>query len=198
MGGDLNDPHTLFFHVRIFLGMVVSFGLAHWVRGLARIIERPRYKRVYWIHLVWVASMLVLLLHFWWWELRFAQHVDWTFHIYLFLVFYALVLCLLSALLFPDHLDEYADYREYFYARRRWFFAILALAYVLDFADTALKGSVFFQSLGPEYVARNIGYIAASVIAMFVRSPVYHGAFVVIASLHQITWIARMYERLNG
>jgi hypothetical protein len=197
MGGELDDPHTLFFHVRIFVGMVVSFALTYLIRGLVHIVERPHHKPLYWVHLVWVASTFVFLVHFWWWELRFSRYEDWTFHVYLFLILYAVLLSFMSALLLPADLGEHAGYREYFYSRRRWLFAVLALAYLVDFVDTGLKGRAFFESLGNEYLVRNFGYIVASVIAIFTRNVVFHGTFAVIGLLHQIWWVARMYERLN-
>ena len=40
---------------------------------------------------------------------------------YVFVVGYAMFLYLLSVILFPDDLGEYSGFRDYFYARRRWF-----------------------------------------------------------------------------
>jgi hypothetical protein len=197
MPHELSDPTTLFFHVRMFLGMVVSLGLVHLIRGISRFIDQPHGRLLYWIHLAWVASILLFLVHFWWWEVRFAQLAEWTFQVYLFLVAYALLLYLLAAVLLPDALGAHANYRDYFYSRRDWFFGVLATVYLVDFADTALKGPGFFQSLGTEYVVRNVAYIVGCLVAIWVRSPVYHGAFVVLGLAHQVTWIARMYDRIH-
>jgi hypothetical protein len=197
MSDGLDDPHAYFFHVRIFLGMIVSLALAQFVRALVKVVQHPGENHRYWVHLVWVASTFIFLVHFWWWELRFAQYADWTFHVYLFLISYALLLYFLAALLLPDDLGAHSGYRDYFYARRRWFFGVLALVYVIDFADTWLKGPVFFESLGTEYVVRNFVYIIGSVAAIATRNAAYHAAFAVVAIAYQVAWIARMYERLN-
>lgn len=188
------DPHALFFHVRIFLGMVVSFALAHLIRELSGILAKPRATRLWWVHLVWVASMFLFLLHFWWWEMRFAQLQDWRFTVYLFLVVYALLLYLLVWLLLPA--DPGKDYRERFLEQRGWFFGVLALAYLIDFVDTWLKGPLFFESLGTTYLVRNAVYIAASVAAIFTRNTTFHAAFAVAGLAFQVLWIGWMYDRL--
>jgi hypothetical protein len=197
MFGDLADPHTLFFHVRMFLGMIVSFCVVHLMRSYAGILENKRHKPLYWVHQVWVVSTFILLMHFWWWEVRFSLLPEWTFHVYLFIVSYALLIGLFCYALLPDRLHEYGGYREYFYAHRKPLFGCLALIYAVDFVDSYLKGTEFLQSLGPEYIARNAGYIVASLVAIFVANAVYHGVFATAAILYQVSWIARMYERLQ-
>jgi len=196
MADSVGDPHALYFHVRIVLGMVVGLALTHLLRGVARIIEHPAQKPLYWIHLVWVVSIFVYLLHFWWWQLRLTNETQWTFLIFFFLVSYALLLYLLAALLFPEQMNDYQGYREYFYSRRSWFFAVLATVYAVDFYDTWLKGADYFHSLGVEYPVRNCGFIVLCAVAMKTRRPLFHGLFAVAAFLYQVSWIARLYESL--
>jgi hypothetical protein len=54
----------------------------------------------------------------------------------------------LSALLFPQDLDEYKGYQDYFLSRRRWFFGFAALTESLDVIDTLIKGEAHLRSLG--------------------------------------------------
>lgn len=187
-------PEAIYFHVRILLGMIVGLGLTHLLRHVARIVEHPRQRKIYWLHLVWALSVFLFLLHFWWWELRLAGVGHWTFNIYLFVALYALLLYLLCALVFPESLDDYASYRDYFYARRRWFFGVLIAVYLVDFADTWLKGPAYFQHFGTEYLVRNAAYIVAGAIAIATRNPWFHGAFAVGGLLYQLSWIVRQFE----
>ncbi|MEZ0470270.1 hypothetical protein [Luteimonas salinilitoris] len=187
---------TLYVHVRVLLGMIVGLGLTHLLRNFANIIENPRRRRVYWVHLLWALSVFVYLIHFWWWEFRLSHLVAWSFNLYLFVTLYALLLYLLCALVFSDSAAEYRDYREYFYARRHWFFGLLALVYAVDFADTWIKGPEYFHQFGPEYLVRNGAYIVLSLVAIATRNPWYHGIFVVAGLLHQLSWITRQFETL--
>ena len=47
------------------------------------------------------------------------------------------------ALLFPD----YESFRGYFYGRKRWIFLLIVLLFVVDLADTLLKGSAYLACL---------------------------------------------------
>ena len=69
--------------------------------------------------------------------------------------------------------------------------------FAVDVVDTAIKGTDYFQHLGPEYLVRNTGYILASLIAMKTRNRHYHGGFAVVALLYELSWIVRRYEALQ-
>lgn len=185
-----------FIHMRIVLGMVVGLGLTHLLRQLARIIEHPGRKRVYWVHLVWAGSMFLYLLSFWWWEYRLSLVTQWTFNLYLFVTLYALLLYLLCTLVLPENIDEYADWRDYFYQRRAWFFGLLALAYLIDLADTRIKGATYFAALAPEMLARDLAFAAFSLVAVATRNATYHAVFALAGLVYQLLFIVRQFEVL--
>lgn len=185
-----------FIHMRIVLGMVVGLGLTHLLRQLARIIEHPGRKRIYWVHLVWAGSMFLYLLSFWWWEYRLNLVTQWTFNLYLFVTLYALLLYLLCTLVLPENIDEYQDWRDYFYARRAWFFGLLAAAYLFDLADTRVKGADYFATMAPEMLARDLAYVVFSLVAIGTRNARYHGAFALAGLAYQLVFIARQFEVL--
>jgi len=193
---DTGSMATLYVHVRILLGMVIGLGLTHLLRHFANLIENPQRDRLYWVHLGWALSMLLFLLHWWWWQFRLAHLVQWTFNLYLFVAVYALLLYLLCALIFSDSAREYPDYREYYYARRQWFFGLLAVVYAVDMVDTWIKGPAYFHSFGTEFVVRNLAYIVLCVAAALTRNPRFHGAFVSLGLAYQFSWIARQFETL--
>lgn len=189
-----SSGNDAFFHVRILLGMIVGLALTQLLRGVARIIEQPRQHRPYWIHLLWVVSMFLYLLHFWWWEFNLGGVARWTFGGYLFLALYALLLYLVCTLLFPERIDHAASYRDYYYSRRSWLFGTLAMVYLADIADTWLKGVGYFRELGTGYLWRNSVCMAACLIAMMVRKPAYHAVLVLAVLLYQCWWIAQQFE----
>lgn len=187
---------SLFLHVRVLLGMVVGLGLTHLIRHFARIIDRPVRQRAYWVHLLWAISMFVYLLHFWWWEFRLANTVHWTFMLYLYVAMYALLLYLLCAIIFPDSLEGYADFEDYFYSRRKWFFGLLGLAYVVDLGDTWIKGHHYFESFGPELELRSLVYVVLCLVAIATPNRRFHAAFAIASLVYQLSWIVRQFETL--
>jgi hypothetical protein len=186
----------IYLHVRVLMGMIVGLALTHLLRHAARIVEHPKQSQVYWVHLVWAFSMFLFLLHFWWWEFRLASLQRWSFNLYLFVVIYALLLYLLCALIFPEQIAGYKDYRDYYYSRRAWFFGTLALVYVIDYADTWVKGPDYLRSFGTEYAIRNGTYIVLSLVAIWTRRPRFHELFAVAGVIYQLSWIVREFETL--
>lgn len=190
------DP-ALFGHVRVVIGMVVSLSLARILSGLAVFVQHPGKVRVYWIHLGWVFSILVFLLHFWWWEYRLQSMSAIDFGLYLFLIGYACLFFFLCVLLFPVSIDEYGSYEDYFMSRRGWFFGFLALAYAVDLADTAIKGRSYFSSFGYEYPVRNVVYIVLCIVAAVTANRRFHAAFVSVGLLYQLSWIFRAFDVID-
>lgn len=190
------DTTALFVHIRTLVGMIVGLGLTHLLRNFAGIMERPKRQKVYGTHLAWVLFVFLYMLHFWWWQFRLSRLETWNFNVYFFITLYALLLYLLCALVFPESSDDYPSYREYFYSRRHWFFALLATVYAVDLVDTWIKGADYFRGLGPEYLARNSLHILLCLVAIVVRSSMFHAIFAITALVYQISWITRQFEFL--
>ena len=77
--------------------------------------------------MAWVFFNVIV---FWWWEFGLSQVTHWTFALYLFVIVYASMFFLQAALLFPNDIEGYDGYGEYFIAERAWFFGIFALTEV--------------------------------------------------------------------
>lgn len=189
----MNISAALFTHIRIIIGVVIGLGLTHLLRHASHIVEHPHRNRVWWVHLVWVFSTFLYLVHFWWWEFHLDTIQHWNFLAYLFLILYAVLLFLLCALLFPEDLSDYNGYRDYFLSRKQWFFGVLTAVYLCDFVDTWLKGPTYLHALGPEYIVRGAVFVVLGLYAMRSRNVRFHGAFAVLGLLYQISFILRMY-----
>jgi hypothetical protein len=186
------SPHELFTHIRIVLGMVIGLGITRMLAGLAGFIQHPGRYRVSLLHLLWVGSILLELVLFWWWEFGLSRIPAWSFGVYLFLVGYAVVLYLISALLFPDNIAEYAGYEDFFIRRRRWFFGLLAATFVLDVVDTLIKGTEHWSQLSGDYLVQvPIGLALCLVACVSARRGV-HIALASVHVLYQAYWIGRV------
>jgi len=191
------SAHDIFPHIRIVMGMVIGLGVTRLLSGVARIVQHPTQYRLHGVHLAWVASVLLALVHFWWWEFDLYQIEAWTFGTYIFIVGYAIVLFLLCALLFPDSMHDYASYEEYFYARRAWFFGLLAITYLLDVVDTLIKGEAHFARFALEYLIRTPILLTLCIVAARTASRRFHVAFVAATLAYQLSWIFRLFDTLG-
>jgi len=181
-------------HVRSIISIVLGLSIARLFAGLARFVAHPERWKIYPVHLGLVLVVLLYVVEFWWWEFSLLRLREWTFPVYLFVIFYAGVFVFLCWLLFPEDLDGYKGFEDYFMSRRKWFFGLFAMTFVLDFIDTAVKGADYFHSLGAQYVIRNLLYVSFAVSAMFVSDRRFHVLFVGGALLYQLIWMAERYN----
>ncbi len=195
----MDAPHELestnsaliFLHLRVVMGIVVGLSITRLLSGLAGFIQHPRTARVFLTHLGWAFTLLLMVVHFWWWEFKLADIRHWNFQLYFFVVFYAVLFFLLCALLFPDSTTDYSGYESYFFSRRRWFFGILALNFSADVVDTLLKGFAHFEALGIEYPVRTVMLVALCLVAMVVKSRIFHLVFMAFTFIYQLSWVIR-------
>ncbi|MET3924646.1 hypothetical protein [Devosia sp. 2618] len=144
-------PAELFPHVRIVMGMIIGLGMTRLLMTVAGMIQHPNRYKISVLHLLWIFSILVELVLFWWWEFALFRLEQWSFGITLFLIVYAITLFLIAAMLSPDNVGEYDGYEDFFIKRRKWFFGLFAATFVLDAIDTLIKGGAYWDKFGLDY-----------------------------------------------
>jgi hypothetical protein len=89
-------------HVKVVISIIVGLCITTLLKGFAVFVQHPRRAKVSLLHLGWAASLLLWIIHFWWWEFRLAMVPHWNFEIYFFVILYAILFYFLSTLLFPS------------------------------------------------------------------------------------------------
>ncbi len=196
MSQTINNP-DVYLHVRVIIGIILGLSVSRLLSGLSRFAQHPLRNPVFVTHLLWVAFAFLCVVHFWWFEFYLASVSEWTFELYIFIIFYSSLYFVLCAILFPDSLAEYAGYEDYFMSRRQWFYGLVAAIFLVDLVDTAIKGSAHFHSFGIVYPARNIIYAGVAIVAMFVADKRFHLAIAVLGLAFQIFWILRAFSTLH-
>jgi len=191
------DPHELYLHVRVLVGVVLGLGLTRILSGLARMVEHPGRNPASATHLVWVAVILLSIVHFWWWEFALISLGAWRFELFVFLLLYAFLWFVLACLLFPGDLAEHDTFEAYFLSQRRWFFGLFAATFAADLIDTAIKGAEHFRALGPEYPARIAAGIILCAVAAWSSNRRFHLLFAALYLAYDVSWILRLYDTLG-
>ncbi len=168
-------------YVAVLTSIIIGLSITQLLYGLAQIVQHPGRESVYGTHLIWVAYMFFTVVWWWGWQIALGSVEVWSLGLYLYVTCYAVILYFICALLFPSDMGDYDGYRDYFLSMRRWFFGLLALAYVLDLGDTLLKGSDYFKSLGLSYPLIVILVLLGSVFAAFSRNEQFHRGFALVA-----------------
>jgi hypothetical protein len=180
-------------HVKVVISIIVGLCITTLLKGFAVFVQHPKRAKVSLLHLGWAASLLLWIIHFWWWEFRLAMVPQWTFEIYFFVILYAILFYFLSTLLFPSDLNDYTGYEDYFLSRRVWFFGFLAATFVADIVDTSLKGPAYIHSFGIEYPIRIGASLLLCVVAMITRNRRVQLTLLTVSFLYQISFIVRLY-----
>jgi len=175
----------IFNYVMVLASIIIGLAITHLLQGVTRLVQHPGKSKLYWVHLVWVAAAFLGAIFWWWWEFRLSTQA-WTFQLYVFVLFYAVIIYLRAALLFPDSLEGYEGYEDYYYSRRGWFFGLAIAQTSIDVVDTLLKGWAHFTSLGWPYPAAIAIMLLLFVIAILTDNRRYHGSVAIAFFLHQI------------
>lgn len=190
MGDEI--PAEFFLHIRVLISLVLGLGLTRLLTGVSRFIQHPGRQKAYPVHLIWVATLILTIMHFWWSEFALIR-LDWNFALFAFVLFYAFLLFLLACLLFPEDMSDYKGFEDYFLSRRRWFFGLFAFTLAIDYVDTAVKGARHLAALGIEYDIRLAVAILACIAAARTENRRFHLAFAAIYLAYMISWIVRVY-----
>lgn len=185
--------HETFLHVRVIIGLVAGLCITRLLTGLARFVQHPARPRLYPVHLGWVAFLLLAVMYFWWFEFGLGQVRIWSFELYLFVVGYASLFFFTSTLLFPDRMEEYDGFEDYFLARQRWFYGLLAAIFLVDVVDTLLKGREHWLKLGPAFSLVDVAMALAALALAVWRTDDrrVHAGFVMLALAVQLWRIGR-------
>jgi hypothetical protein len=187
----------MFEYVIILISIVIGLALTHLMQGLAGLIQNPRRERMWWVHLVWVAYMFLSIVFWWWWEFQLQHIKTWSFALYLFVVFYAFYLYLICAVLFPRDLEGYEGYREYFLARRGWFFGLLIGWSVIDTIDTWIKGPDYLASLGATALIYNALLVFCGIIGMVTRRVSAQAIIAVGQLVYLVSGVLHLFNFVN-
>lgn len=189
--------HDEFAHVRVIIGLVAGLTITRLLTGLARFVQHPSRQQIYAVHIGWAVYLLLSVMLFWWFEYSLVMKPIWTFQAYMFVIGYASLYFFTSTVLFPDRMDEYTGFEQYFHSRQHWFYGLLAAIFLVDIADSAGKGIDHLTSLGRAYLWRQPVLAALALVAIFVRNRRFHAGFLIVALGTQIWLIARHFDVLD-
>ncbi len=174
---------SVFEYIMVLVSIIVGLGITHILKSIVFIIQ---YKeiRFYWIHTLWCINIFFMLVFFWWWQYNYVVIDRWTFGLYVFIIFFALIYYLLAALLFSNR--ERVSYKEHYYANRKWFFYLLALSIIIDYGDTALKGFEYLLDKGSFYHFQVFIFTSMSIYGAKSENEKYHAIFAVSNLSYQL------------
>ena len=159
--------------VSIVIAIAITEVLATW----GRMIRYRRRVRPYWVHVGWMALVLLLAIQFWWslWEIR--EWPGWNYFQYVLSLVPFFTLVVLTFLLCPDMAAEgHGELETYFFENASWFFALVT-AFILQLMviNPLLRDEPW---VGPENGIRLLALAAVVPLAITQRRAVHVAALV--------------------
>jgi hypothetical protein len=145
--------------ISIILSIVVGLGITRVLSGLSSVIEHRNELRVSWLPLGWAIGVLLWQVAFWLGTVNSTRHrPEWTVATFGVLLFLAVGLYFVSALVLPGRIDSTTDLSEHFEHVRKPFFSVYAAWSVVG---SMLGGWDNFVALGPPYwIGQTVGVLA--------------------------------------
>src|SRR3954470_20018714 len=166
--------------VGVFYSVVLGVAVAQLMTGVARLVEERQRVRNYWVHSVWVLTVLVGDAGNWWgmWNLRDAR--SWHLVAFLLLIALTATIFLMTVLLFPRSPEpgEVIDLRNHYYSNSAIFLRANAAAWALAISCNWMFYPVQTW-LDPSISIPAILIILSLVVAQTQR-PLLHGIFSVV------------------
>jgi hypothetical protein len=179
------DPYE---YLTIFVSVILGLAVVHLLSGVALVLDTRVRERLDWIHSVWTANVFLTTLLVWWFNFGLTAVPEWTLLHFFNLVAYAVVLYLMSGLLYPVRGDEVVDFRSHFEANRSRFFKVCLAFQVVDFADAALERQALGTAWVPLHLISIVGFGCAFVIAMRSDNRRFQGVLAIAWLLVCLSW----------
>ena len=154
---------NLFEFLMILLSLIVGFGLAEILSGMARLLKRDGVKGLSWIHSAISATIFIALLQAFWesWSLRDVEM--WTFPAMLLLLSGPTLLLLIAHILFPEP-GDISSLDDYYFERASLLWSLAGLAVIVA---TLFRPLAFGETL---WVADNLSGIPTLAVCILLGS----------------------------
>jgi hypothetical protein len=169
---------SVFEYILFIPGIVIGLAMANVLTGVGRVIHRLAGHgppiRLSGAHIGWVCGALQWIITAWWYSYNWTEANEVTFAAFLFLIFYAIGIFVMCAILVPIDMDEVSDFGDYFLSMRKWFYGSYLLMILIDFADSLAKGLDNLLQLGPGYLSLRSVLLIGVIIGMRTENRLYH------------------------
>ena len=178
-----------FEYLSVLISIIVGLGITHLLTGAGRFLGGPEAPRVYRVHLAWTVNLILYQAFFWWFTFKWDARPTWTFGLFLFILAYAILLYLLTVVLYPVEVQPGFDFRAHFHRRRRWFFYVLALVGLADVFDTMLKGDENVEAVPIAGIFMVFFNIGVPLVAARNERDRFHFVYAIVYGVVLVVWI---------
>ena len=110
------DNLSIFEYLMVMTSVVLALALAQLLRGATDIFTNPNR---YWVHSIWVLTLILAIIQLWWGFWDFNRFSNWTFVSFLYVLSIPIVVFVAAYLLIPANRRADSDWHDHFFAVRQ-------------------------------------------------------------------------------
>src|SRR5438552_816001 len=89
-----------FEYISVLISIILALGMTRVLAGVGEMLQARMHRRIYWVHVIWIANLFIYLVIAWWIFCRWRNQQEWTFYLFVFVLISPTILFLASMLLF--------------------------------------------------------------------------------------------------
>lgn len=182
---------TSFEYLSVFVAVIMGLAVTRILSAIGGSLRHRRSITAYWAHSCWVFNVLVYVISVWWTLFAWNQLPEWNYFLFIFIVLYAVVLYLLTDVLYPDHVRPGLDMEAHFLEHRGPFFGLLLVAVLLDIPETVMKDLAGLRPVPASYWVLHTVWLVVSLVGILTANRRVHVALPVLwltSTLVYIGW----------
>jgi len=183
-----------FSYLSVLLSIILGLAITQVLQGYRLLLLSRARLKLYAPPIIWSALLVVFATQSWWASFGLAGFHAWTFAIFSVILLQAMLLYMMTALVFPDMpAGRRIDLRAHYYREARPFFAIsIAMLCVSIGKDVMVSGKL----PTPVNLAFHLFFAIVAVIAIVTRRPRFHEIAAPLMAAFIIVYIALLFSRL--
>ena len=168
---------TLFEYIAVAFSIVLSLGAVSLLSALRRVFAPDRR---YWVHAVWVATVLFFHAVVWWSLWSYSVVKAWTLPTFFFVLLQPALLYVQASLLVGDEPATTKSWHAHFFRIRRWFFVVRIL-----YVFVAITASLQILGVPLLHPSRLFGasHVVISLVGISTTSERTHHVLAILAAL---------------
>jgi hypothetical protein len=182
-----------FSYLSVLLSIILGLAITQVLQGYRSLLLSRARVKLYAPPVIWSVLLVVFATQSWWASFGLAAFHGWTFAIFSVVLLQAMLLYMMTALVFPDMATGEIDLRAHYYHEARPFFAIAIAMLCVSIGKDVMVGG---RLPAPANLGFHLFFAVIAAIAIITRRPRFHEIAAPLMAVFVVAYIALLFARL--
>ena len=184
-----------FSYLSVLISIILGLAVTQILQGFRGLLLSRARIRVYWPVIAWAFLLLLVCFQHWWSMFGMRNRHDWTFLQFATVLLNAILIYMVTGLVFPDFFgEEVVDLKENFYAHRGWLFSLAFATIVVSVCKDVVLGG---QLPHPTNLTFHAIFGVTLLLGALTSRERYHKTLVVFGIAAFVLYIILLYTRMQ-